>query len=192
MAAPFVTVVSGLPRSGTSMLMRMLEAGGMEVLSDGQRRADEDNPRGYYELERVKKLPGDTAWLGEAPGRAVKVISALLEHLPAGYDYRVVFLRRRMDEVLASQRAMLLRRGVAPDKVGDERMGALFERHVETVAERLRARDDTRVLWLHYHEVVADPAAAAAALAEVLDLRVDAATMAGVVEAALYRQRAAG
>ena len=118
-----VVVVSGLPRSGTSMMMKMLEAGGLSPLIDGEREADEDNPKGYYEFERVKQLPkGDYGWLEDAQGRVVKVISGLLVHLPPTHDYRVVFMRRAMPEILASQRKMLVRRGENSDQVSDEKL----------------------------------------------------------------------
>ena len=106
-----ITIVSGLPRSGTSMMMGMLEAGGMAVLTDHVRTADEDNPRGYYEFERVKQIEHDQAWLPEAHGKVVKMIAALLKHLPPGYRYKIIFLQRHLEEVLASQRRMLVRRG---------------------------------------------------------------------------------
>ena len=99
MAHEFVTLVSGLPRSGTSMMMKMLEAGGMPVLADHVRSADEDNPEGYYELELVKKIEHDQSWLPQAQGKVVKMISALLKHLPPTYHYKVVFMRRKLDEV---------------------------------------------------------------------------------------------
>ena len=90
-----VTIVSGLPRSGTSMMMKMLEAGGIELLIDRVRVADADNPKGYYEFERVKQIETDQAWLPEAQGKAVKMISALLRHLPADCRYRIIFMERR-------------------------------------------------------------------------------------------------
>ena len=126
--AQFITVVSGLPRSGTSMMMKMLEAGGILPIIDNIRTADEDNPKGYYEFERVKAIDkGDTEWVADAQGKSVKVISALLKHLPSDHQYRVIFIRRHMDEILASQRKMLLRRGEDPDKMDDAEMALLFE-----------------------------------------------------------------
>src|SRR5262245_12295550 len=110
-----ITIVSGLPRSGTSMMMSMLEAGGLGALTDGIRAADEDNPKGYYEFERVKKIKQDTAWLADAKGRVVKMISQLLLDLPAAYQYRIIFMRRNIDEILASQKQMMVRRGTAKD-----------------------------------------------------------------------------
>src|SRR4030067_886296 len=112
----FITVVSGLPRSGTSMMMQILHAGGMEILTDQQRTAD-DNPKGYYELERVKKMKeGDVTWVRESGGKVIKVISALLEYLPRDLSYKVIFMHRKMDEILASQKQMLARRGEPTDK----------------------------------------------------------------------------
>jgi len=98
-----IIVVSGLPRSGTSMMMRMLEAAGIQPLTDHIRTADSDNLKGYYEFERVKKLKeGDVAWLSDAQGKAVKIIAALLIELPSNYEYHVLFMRRKMEEILAS------------------------------------------------------------------------------------------
>ena len=107
-----IIVVSGLPRSGTSMMMRMLEAGGIEIMTDDQRAADVDHPRGYFELERVKELDkgGDKSWLDGARGKAIKIISFLLRELPPDYHCKVIFMRRGIDEIIASQNKMLERR----------------------------------------------------------------------------------
>src|ERR1700742_3020455 len=128
-----VTVISGLPRSGTSMMMKMLAAGGVPVMTDEIRTADEDNPKGYFELEKVKELAKDHAWLEGAKGKSVKIISALLKHLPAQYTYNVIFIRRRIEEVLASQKQMLIRRGEPTDTVSDQKMADIFQRHVKDV-----------------------------------------------------------
>src|ERR1700675_612032 len=106
-----ITIVSGLPRSGTSLMMQMLDAGGLPVLSDGERKADTDNPRGYLEWERIKQLPKQPALIAEAEGKVVKVISQLLLSLPEGHEYRVIFMQRPLPEVLKSQDEMLRRRG---------------------------------------------------------------------------------
>src|SRR3984957_677590 len=103
MKGPMITIVSGLPRSGTSLMMQMLEAGGMAVLSDGERKADTDNPKGYLEWERVKQLPKDPGLIAQAEGKVVKVISQLLLSLPGGHEYRVVFMQRALPEVLKSE-----------------------------------------------------------------------------------------
>jgi hypothetical protein len=187
----FVTVVSGLPRSGTSLMMKMLEAGGLESMTDGLRAADEDNPRGYYELERVKQLPkGDTAWVADARGKVVKVISALLEHLPTGHEYRIIFMRRRMEEVLASQRQMLVRRGKPTDATADAVMASLFDKHLKRVATWLASRPEIHRLDIDHAVLMAEPAAQAARVAQFLGGHLDVARMAGVVDASLHRQRA--
>jgi len=189
MPRDFVTVVSGLPRSGTSMLMSMLESGGIAALSDGERKADDDNPRGYYELEAVKLLPAGTDWLARAPGSAVKVVSALLDRLPAGHDYRVLFLERDLGEVLASQRRMLERRGEPTDRVGDSAMAGMFRRHLDQVLALAGARSEVRLLVLRHAQVLANPAAAAQRIDDFLGGGLDRSAMAAAVDDGLWRQR---
>jgi len=189
MARPEIIVVSGLPRSGTSMMMRMLEAGGIEPLSDGVRSADDDNPLGYYEFERVKALPGDAGWLRQAEGKAVKVVSALLEQLPRDRCYKVVFIERDVGEVLASQRCMLQRRGRTVEGDSEERLASLFDKHIAAARERLAERREMQVEFVRHHEVIADPRGAARRLAIFLERTFDEAAAARAVDPALYRQR---
>lgn len=184
-----VTIVSGLPRSGTSMMMKMLEAGGMRPLTDNIRAADDDNPKGYYEFERVKDLEKDTVWLEDARGRVVKVISMLLRHLPASYNYKVVFMRRKMEEVLASQRKMLIRRGEAPDKISDEKMGAMFEKHLAKLEDWLAGQPNIEVLYIHYTDALGNPTQCAERINDFLGATLDVEKMASVVDEALYRHR---
>lgn len=185
-----IIVVSGLPRSGTSMMMKMLEAGGIPPLTDEIREADTDNPRGYYEFERVKKLDkGDTAWLPQAKEKAVKVISALLKDLPDTYDYKIIFMQRHMPEILASQRKMLVHRGEDDKRMDDERMAELFERHLDAVRQQLAQRKNVDVLYVHYSEALQDPQTAAEAVAQFLGRELDIERMVGVVDPALYRNR---
>lgn len=190
-----VVVVSGLPRSGTSMLMAMLAGGGMEVLTDGVRVADEDNPRGYYELERVKQLQTgmDTAWLGDARGKCVKVISYFLKHLPAGEHYRIVFVRRDLAEVLASQRRMLERRGEpVGDPAEDGRLAGAFAAHLGKVERELAARIDCEVLHVEHRAVIESPRAVADQVNRFLGEHLDVDRMAAAVDPRLSRQRAGG
>jgi len=185
-----IIVVSGLPRSGTSMMMRMLERGGVPLLTDGVRTANEDNPKGYYEFERVKKLPqGDYGWLLEAQGKAVKIIATLLKHLPETYTYRVLFMRRNMEEVLASQRQMLIRRGKAPDSMDEEQLAKLFARHVAEVKAWLATRPNFRYLDVDYNTMVVNPMPQLRHIQAFLDLPLDLAAMAAEVDPTLYRQR---
>ena len=190
LSSEIITVVSGLPRSGTSMMMKMIDAGGIPPLTDALRVADEDNPKGYYEFERVKQMDkGDTAWVPEARGKAVKVISALLKHLPATEQYRVIFIRRNIDEILASQRKMLIRRGEDPDKQDDAQMKVLFEKHVRGVEQWLAGRGNVRTLYVHYSDMLGDPRPQIERVNAFLGGKLDTAQMAEVVDPALYRNR---
>ena len=188
--APIV-VVSGLPRSGTSMAMKMLEAGGVPIVTDGIRTADESNPKGYYEFERVKELDknGDTAWLGEARGKAVKIISFLLTYLPDTYDYHVVFMNRDVDEVLASQNKMLAARGETADAADDEKMRDVYGKHLEKVGRFLRSRRCFTTLQVRYRDVIDNPAAEAQRLNDFLGGRLNVEQMAAVADRELYRNR---
>jgi LPS sulfotransferase NodH len=187
-----VTIVSGLPRSGTSMMMKMLEAGGLPPMTDNIRTADEDNPKGYYEFERVKQLPkGDVAWLPDAQGKVVKVIAALLPHLPGGYQYRVIFMQREMSEVLASQRQMLIRRGEDPDKIPDDVIAKLFEKHLKQVNEWVSQQPNVERLDVNYNEMLKNPQPFIEQIAAFLGGQLDTAKMATVVDPSLHRQRKA-
>lgn len=190
MTKKMIAIVSGLPRSGTSMMMKMLEAGGMETLTDNIREADKDNPKGYYEFERVKKLEHDKAWLKGAEGRVVKIISQLLRHLPPEYTYQVVFMQREMDEILASQKRMLARRGEATDKIDDDKLAALFRQHVQRVQEWLDAQPNFDVLYVSYNHVLQRPREEAQRIGAFIDQSLDVEAMSAVVDPALYRQRA--
>ncbi|HEX32114.1 MAG TPA: sulfotransferase family protein [Candidatus Acetothermia bacterium] len=185
-----ITIVSGLPRSGTSMMMMMLQAGGMETLTDNIRKADEDNPKGYYEFERVKDIEHDTSWLPLAEGKVVKMISALLRHLPDDYEYKVVFMQRKMEEILASQRRMLIRRGEDPDAVSDDKIAEISRRHLQQVEEWLHDQPNIGVLYVRYNEVLDDPRRQATRISGFLDGRVDPVRMVQAVDKRLYRQRA--
>jgi hypothetical protein len=188
--AQTVVVVSGLPRSGTSLMMQMLEAGGITVLTDGIREPDEDNPRGYYEFERVKALPkGDYEWLESARGKAVKVVSALLEYLPPEYNYKVIFMHRRMEEILASQRKMLIRRGKNPEATDDQTMADLFHKHLEKVQAWIQAQPNIDVLNVDYNALVADPRPHLLRIRDFLGIDIDIEKMAEVVDPGLYRNR---
>jgi len=183
-------VVSGLPRSGTSMAMKMLEAGGMRVMTDRLRTADEDNPKGYYEDERVKDLhrDGDKTWLREARGSVIKVITFLLKSLPPDNNYQVLFMHRSLREIVASQNKMLVRRGEV-NETADERALALLEEQVRDARFFLR-RPQFEVLELNYKETLDGPGPQARRIAEFLGRPLDVAKMAEVVDQQLYRNRA--
>lgn len=190
--APIV-VVSGLPRSGTSMMMRMLSAGGLPIVVDAVRQPDEDNPAGYFEFEQVKELEtaGTGAWLRLARGKGIKIITRFLRRLPAQNRYRIILMVRDLGEILASQRKMLARRGES-DAGDDARMAALFEEHMRDVSAWLRSRKGLETLEVKYGAVLADPVGQARRVAEFLRLPLDIDRMAEAVDPALYRNRAGG
>ena len=186
-----IVVVSGLPRSGTSLMMQMLGAAGLPLLIDQVRRADPDNPEGYYEHEGVKELPtGSHAWLDRAGGKAVKVISALLEYLPSEYNYRVIFMQRSLPEILASQKKMLVRRDEPPDTISDEKLTFLYQRHLAQVERWLATQSNMQVLMVDYNRLVQDPEPATMELSRFLGGQLDVDAMVRVVKPALYRNRA--
>src|SRR5271166_1560743 len=181
-----ITIVSGLPRSGTSLMMQMLAAGGLSILSDGERKADTDNPRGYLEWERIKQLPKDPGCIAEAEGKAVKVISQLLLSLPAGRDYRIIFMQRPLPEILKSQDEMLARRGNR-GAAGNSVIADAFQRHLTEVHKWLAGKPSVAVLRMDYHRILREPQAAAEAVADFLKVPLNVEAMTQQVDANLYR-----
>jgi len=187
-----VIIVSGLPRSGTSMAMKMLEAAGIAPFQDGVRSADEDNPKGYFEFEQVKDLDKakDKSWVKNARGKALKVISYLLKGLPPDNDYKIIFMHRHVQEVLASQAKMLARRG-EKSEVSDEKMTEIYQVHLRDVKKMIDARPEFQALDVHYSDVLKDGAGQAKRIAEFLGLPAEAAAkMSAQVDKELYRNRA--
>ena len=185
----FITIVSGLPRSGTSLMMQMLAAGGIPPLTDHLRVADESNPRGYFEFDAVKRLRSDHSWLDLARGHAVKIIHLLLRELPTdrGLQYRVIFMRRPLGEVLASQRAMLERQG--KPAADDALLAKVFRGQLEQVEQWLATAPGFSVLHVEHHALFESAQSTAERVSEFLGGQLDVAAMLGVIEPALYRQR---
>jgi hypothetical protein len=186
-----ITIVSGLPRSGTSLMMQMLVAGGMTALSDGERAADPDNPRGYLEWERIKQLPNDPNCIAEAEGKVVKVISRLLLSLPIGHEYRVIFMQRPMPEILASQDQMLRRRGNYKEGGNPAAVAAAFEKHLKEVYAWLEGKPYVKSLRVAYHDVLSKPLEIGRQMTEFLAIELDLQAMARQVDSSLYRNRGA-
>jgi hypothetical protein len=184
-----ITVVSGLPRSGTSLMMQMLAAGGMPVLTDSERQADTDNPRGYYEWERIKQLPGEPNCIDEAEGRVVKVISQLLFALPAGRNYQIIFLERPLSEVVTSQAEMIRRRGTAGAALSQAALIAGLQAHMNQVNAWLRGRSEILLSRLEYHQVLRDPRSASETIQRFLARTLNLESMARQVDYSLYRCR---
>lgn len=186
-----IIVVSGLPRSGTSMVMKMLEAGGMEIASDGIRTADDDNPKGYYELERVKTLDKemDKSWLRELRGRAVKIISYFLRYLPDRNYYKVIFIDRNLEEVVASQNKMLLNQQKPHDPRADESIIKNFESHLWKIRNTILTKSWFEPLYLNHRHVLTNPREQSRIMNRFLGGGLDEERMASIVDPKLYRNR---
>ncbi|MCX7399880.1 MAG: thioredoxin [Planctomycetales bacterium] len=186
----FITIVSGLPRSGTSLMMRMLNVGGIPVLCDEHRTPDADNPNGYYEFESVKSIQDYGDWIDRAIGHSVKMVYNLLEHLPKDRKYRVVFMRRQIDEIIQSQRAMLLRNGIKTE-IPDEEIKELFERVLRQFYSWLPSQTHLKLINVSYNELLSRPASTIAQINRHLGYCLDTEAMAQVIDHSLYRNRAA-
>ncbi|RJP42048.1 MAG: sulfotransferase family protein [Phycisphaerales bacterium] len=186
----FITVVSGLPRSGTSLMMAMLDRGGIPPVQDGVREADDDNPKGYYEFERVKRIAEDKAWLPACKGKAVKMISRLLVELPPGYTYKVIWMRRNIDEILASQKKMLVRRGTYDASVKDDDVRRMLLKHVEKTLQWVKDHPYVDMIFTHYNKLLDDPKDEIARLNDHLGGDLDVAAMQASIDPSLYRNRA--
>ena len=195
-----IVIVSGLPRSGTSMLMRMLEAGGVPPFTDVVRKADSDNPRGYYEYDPVKRLDKDASWMGATIGHTLKVISSLLKYLPAEYSYNIIFINRSLEEVLASQQAMLRRRveqgEVAPETIAPERLKQehdlllqSYAHHLRQIQQWLQEQSNIKTLFIEHRETLDNPQQIAQAINQFLGGDLNVQAMTSTVEQQLYRQR---
>jgi len=182
-----ITVVTGLPRSGTSMMMQMLVAGGLPALTDGLRKADEDNLKGYFEFEGVKNLRQDKSWLPRAKGHAVKVIAQLLEYFPLE-QCRCIFMQRDLNEVLRSQRAMLQRSEKLGGRLAEERLKDVFAKQLLRVEKMLESRQ-APLLKIDFRHCIDNPASTAKVVSRFLGIQLDEQAMAAVVDAKLYRQR---
>jgi sulfotransferase family protein len=187
-ATGFLTIVSGLPRSGTSMMMRMLDGSGMPLLIDHIRQADEDNPNGYFEFEAVKKTKVDASWLEESEGKAVKMVYRLLYDLPTNRSYRVLFMRRKLEEVLASQRVMLERKAMSAD-TSDEQMKELFASELDAFYKWVAGQQHINLIDVDYNRLQADPLAELQRVNKFLGGELDVEAMASVIDSSLYRNR---
>lgn len=185
----YLTIVSGLPRSGTSMMMRMLDIGGLPVVTDELRQADEDNPRGYYEFAPALKTKEDPSWLNNARGSVVKMIYKLLHDLPDSMEYRVILMRRDLSEILESQKVMLGRMG-KEDNVSDDVMGKFFQLEMDKFCNWTRKQPNFSMLEVSYNELVKNTEPVVAKVAAFLDRPLNQQAMCQVVDSSLYRNRA--
>lgn len=186
-----IIVVSGLPRSGTSMLMLMLKAGGIEIATDNIRKADEDNPGGYFELEKVKQLDKnpDRSWLAGLRGKAVKIISYRLKDLPDIYNYKVIFMERDLREVLVSQNKMLVHRDEVVDPAIDGKLIADYERHLRKTKYMLGQEPQFESLFINYSRILNSPDEHVEIINRFIGGHLDMEGMVRVVDPNLYRNR---
>jgi hypothetical protein len=186
--ATFAVIVSGLPRSGTSLMMQMLDAGGIPALQDNHRPPDADNPRGYFEFAPARNLRADSSWLPLSQGRSLKLVAQLLPWLPPGREYRVIFMERSLDDVLASQSVMLGRHGRAGAALTPEKLRIVFTQQLEMVNEALQ-RPVFKCLRVSHAECLKDAAGVARRVTDFLGLPLNRAAMAAVVDPSLHRQK---
>ncbi len=184
-----IGIVSGLPRSGTSMMMQMLAAGGMPVVVDDIRKPNQDNPRGYYEFEKVKEIQEDNSWLEDCRGKFVKMASVLLYHLPSDNKYKVIFMTREMDEILASQKMMLERLGRGKNDISDVELAKRFKEHLQDIRVWIETQENIEVIYMKYSDIINDPYKNANTLSHFLNRRLNVDEMARAVDKRLYRQR---
>lgn len=185
-----VIVVSGLPRTGTSLMMTMLKAGGIPPATDGIRQADEDNPLGYYELEAVKSLAeGNIQWLTETVGKAVKIVTAHLPHLPQGHDYKIIIMERLMPEVMASQRILSERRGKNQEAVDEVSLADQYRQHLEQTFQWMENAKNVDFIRVSYNQLVANPSPLIEKVNDFLGGSLDTKSMMTVIDPSLYRQR---
>lgn len=185
-----IVIVSGLPRSGTSLMMMLLEAGGIPLLTDHLRTPDADNPKGYYEYEPVKSMPtGNNQWLSQATGKAVKVISSLLKFLPPDHCYKVILMRRRIDEIMASQARMIRNRQENSVSTSDVEMSKLFERHLHDISTWLISRNYIKYIEISYNGILSEPENALSVLPTFLDKPLDIDQMISKIDRSLYRRK---
>lgn len=180
-----IIIVSGLPRSGTSMMMQMLESGGLEILSDGVREADNNNPKGYYEYEKVKSLARDNSWLEVAEGKVVKVIAQLLRFLPNTFKYKVVFMERDMTELLKSQQIMLNKDpNVYPMTIAN-----VFEKELQKTEAWAETQPNIEMLNVKYSDVINNPMGMAEKVNTFLNNQLDVTGMTKAIDKKLYRNK---
>ena len=183
-----ITIVSGLPRSGTSMMMQLLAGAGRQVLTDAKRAADEDNPLGYFEFEKTLELAKDVSWLPQARGKVVKIVAQLLPLLPATEHYQVIFMERDLAEVISSQKAMLARQGRRGANLNDQQLTAAYTAQLLRIRNQLLRRPEIRTLAINYSDLLADPTAGLETLAQFLGPPFDKQAAAQTIRPELRRQ----
>jgi hypothetical protein len=189
MKKPYITIVSGLPRSGTSMMMQLLTAGGLPALTDHIRKEDEDNPKGYFEFEPVKRTQQDSSWVPRAQGKVVKMVYSLLKDLPDDQTYKVIFMDRTISEVIASQKKMLTRSGRTGAAISDEKLAGLFQTDLDRFKKWIQRKDNFSILYIQHRALIESPRDQCDIIYDFLGQSLDPVAAAAVVDPSLYRNR---
>ena len=184
-----ITIVTGIPRSGTSLIMQMLQKGGMEILTDNVREADESNPKGYFEYEKVKSLQTDSSWLLDGDGKAVKIIAQLLKYLLLQFEYKVIFIERNMEEILLSQQKMLKKMGQKTQSQNTI-LSNIFKKQIEDSKTWLETKTNISTLYIKHTDSIFHAQETANQINEFLGLNLNEKEMTRAVDKTLYRQRA--
>ncbi|HLC83749.1 MAG TPA: sulfotransferase domain-containing protein, partial [Bacteroidia bacterium] len=184
-----ITIVSGMPRSGTSMMMQMLQAGGLDILTDNVRANDENNPKGYLEYQKVKSLASDNSWVHEGQNKVIKVIAQLLQHLPSSYQYKVIFMEREMEEIIQSQQIMLGKKADVDKKIYPTVLADTFKKQLEKTRSWIKTHPQFEVTYVFYTDVINNPTEVAENLAGFLDADLNIEAMAEIVDESLYRNK---
>jgi hypothetical protein len=191
MSKDYTIIVTGLPRSGTSMMMSILEAGGIELIVDEIRLPDEDNPKGYYEFEKVKDIKSYEHWINDSKGKAVKIVTKHLDNLPTKNRYKIIYMKRDMSEIITSQNKMLKRSGKNIRNVDDKKLAEIFNKHLKLVDQALKEKDNMEVLQVHYNRIIDYPEDEIKRVAEFLEINKmsSISNMVNKVDSGLYRNR---
>ena len=182
-----VIIVSGLPRSGTSLMMQMLQAGGISIIYDNKRPADEHNPYGYYELEKVKRLEQDNSWIEKCTGKALKILYHLLKYLPETTHYKIIFMQRNLKDVVISQDKMLesYSKAVLSDNA---KVMTLFEEERKQIISWIENKSNMDVLYIEFSDVLADQKKVVLQLSDFLGSNLELQSMQAVINPAILSQ----
>ena len=184
-----VTIVSGLPRSGTSLMMQILGKGGVQLLTDDLRKADKNNQKGYFELEKVKKMMLDSSWLVEAEGKAVKIIAQLLNFLPKHLDYKILFMERNLDEVISSQAKMIDNLGTGEKKIDLNTLKVTYNRQIKKIKEELTQSSRVTILYVSYHELIENSENEINKINKFFDFKLDPIKMLTAIDRSLHHEK---
>lgn len=179
-----ITIVTGLPRSGTSLMMQILNKSGLEILSDGVRQKDISNPEGYYELEAVKGIVKDNSFLKNAVGKVVKIVAPLPMFLDKTLHYRVIFMRRDIEEILRSQEKMLNK----DQSAEREKFSAIYNTHIQKTYQFFEL-NKIPFQDVYYKDLIADPEVELKKIIQFLNLECGWNDLAQVVNPELYRNK---